>query len=84
MSSVTVAPEIDFGLIPDEYDLERRVYNFNKYVKKMKLDNSYYGLDNIPKEWIDKRLRGIAIRQNLTDEWKSRGITKEEAPELLS
>ena len=29
------------------------------------------------KDWIDKRLRGIAIRQNLTDEWKERGITKE-------
>jgi prophage antirepressor-like protein len=29
------------------------------------------------KEWIDKRLRGIAIRQNLTDEWKKRGITEE-------
>ena len=27
------------------------------------------------KDWIDKRLRGIAIRQNLTDEWKERGIT---------
>ena len=29
------------------------------------------------KDWIDKRLRGIAIRQNLTDEWKKRGITEE-------
>jgi DNA polymerase-3 subunit alpha len=38
---------IDFGLIPDEYDLERRVYNFNKYIKKLKLDATYYGLDNI-------------------------------------
>ncbi len=28
-----------------------------------------------PKDWIDKRLRGIAIRQNLTDEWQDRGIT---------
>lgn len=27
------------------------------------------------KDWIDKRLRGIAIRQNLTDEWKERGLT---------
>ena len=27
-------------------------------------------------DWIDKRLRGIAIRQNLTDEWKERGITE--------
>ena len=26
------------------------------------------------KSWIDKRLRGIAIRQNLTDEWKDRGV----------
>lgn len=29
------------------------------------------------KDWIDKRLRGIAIRQNLTDEWKERGINQE-------
>ncbi len=29
------------------------------------------------KDWIDKRLRGIAIRQNLTDEWKERGINSE-------
>jgi len=28
------------------------------------------------KDWIDKRLRGIAIRQNLTDEWKKRGVKK--------
>jgi len=27
-----------------------------------------------PKEWIDKRLRGIAVRQDLTDEWKERGV----------
>jgi DNA-damage-inducible protein D len=26
------------------------------------------------KDWIDKRLRGIAIRQNLTEEWQERGI----------
>jgi DNA polymerase-3 subunit alpha len=38
---------IDFGLIPDEYDMERRVYNFNKYLKKMKLDATWYGLDDI-------------------------------------
>jgi len=29
------------------------------------------------KDWIDKRIRGIAVRQNLTDEWKKRGITEE-------
>lgn len=32
---------IDFGLIPDEYDLQRRVFNFNKYLKKMKKEDCY-------------------------------------------
>lgn len=36
-----------------------------------------YEQKGYPKDWIDKRLRGIAIRQNLTDEWKERGITAE-------
>ena len=44
---------IDFGLIPDEYDIERRVYNFNKYVKKLKW-NSYYALDNIAFTFYEK------------------------------
>src|SRR5574344_2404626 len=35
-----------------------------------------YEKKGYPKDWIDKRLRGIAIRQNLTDEWKARGITE--------
>ncbi len=29
------------------------------------------------KEWIEKRLRGIAIRQELTEEWKNRGIKQD-------
>lgn len=33
-----------------------------------------YEQKGYPKDWIDKRLRGIAIRQNLTDEWQERGI----------
>lgn len=33
-----------------------------------------YEQKGYPKDWIDKRLRGIAIRQSLTDEWKERGI----------
>ena len=36
-----------------------------------------YEQKGYPKDWIDKRLRGIAIRQNLTDEWIRRGITEE-------
>jgi prophage antirepressor-like protein len=34
-----------------------------------------YEKKGYPKEWIDKRLRGIAVRQDLTDEWKQRGVT---------
>ena len=37
---------IDFKLIPNEYDFQCKVYNFNKYLKKHKIDN-LYGLDNI-------------------------------------
>ncbi len=37
----------------------------------------YYELKGYPKEWIDKRLRGIAIRQELTEEWKSRAVHEE-------
>lgn len=33
-----------------------------------------YEKKGYPKEWIDKRLRGIAVRQDLTDEWKERGV----------
>jgi prophage antirepressor-like protein len=34
-----------------------------------------YEKKGYPKTWIDKRLRGIAVRQDLTDEWKDRGAS---------
>jgi len=34
-----------------------------------------YEKKGYPKEWVDKRLRGIAVRQDLTDEWKDRGAS---------
>lgn len=37
---------MNFDLIPREYDLQCRVYNFNKYLKKFKT-GTLYGLDNI-------------------------------------
>lgn len=33
-----------------------------------------YEKKGYPKEWIDKRLRGIAVRQDLTGEWQDRGV----------
>lgn len=44
---------IDFGLIPDKYDLQRRVYNFNKYLKKNKTQ-TYYALDEIAFSFYEK------------------------------
>jgi prophage antirepressor-like protein len=32
-----------------------------------------YEKKGYPKEWIDKRVRGIAVRNDLTGEWKDRG-----------
>ncbi|MBA2649320.1 MAG: Bro-N domain-containing protein [Legionella sp.] len=43
-----------------------------------------YEQKGYPKEWIDKRLRGMAIRQNLTDEWKDRGINNQQDYAILT
>lgn len=43
-----------------------------------------YEKKGYPKDWIDKRIRGIAIRQNLTDEWKRRGISSEQDFAILT
>lgn len=49
--------------------------------ERMKL---IYEQKGYSKDWIDKRLRGIAIRQNLTDEWQERGITKQDDFSILT
>jgi len=43
-----------------------------------------YKKKGYPKEWIDKRLRGIAVRQDLTDEWKDRGARTNLAYAILT
>jgi len=43
-----------------------------------------YEQKGYPQDWIDKRLRGIAIRQNLTDEWQERGITEQRNYAILT
>ena len=56
------------------YDRVLEIENPELAQERMK---ELYEQKGYPKDWIDKRLRGIAIRQNLTDEWKERGITEE-------
>ncbi len=35
-------------------------------------------------EWIEKRMRGIAIREELTDQWQKRGIKEQKEYEILT
>jgi len=42
--------------------------------KRMK---EIYHQKGYSEEWIEKRVRGISVRDELTDEWKKRGLTDE-------
>jgi hypothetical protein len=37
-----------------------------------------YKLKGYSADWIEKRMRGIAIREELTDEWHQRGAVRRE------
>lgn len=63
------------------YERMQEIENPELAQKRMK---ELYEQKGYPKDWIDKRLRGIAIRQNLTDEWKEWGITKEKDFAILT
>lgn len=43
-----------------------------------------YKLKGYSDSWIEKRLRGIAIREELTDEWKNRGAREKKDYEILT
>lgn len=43
-----------------------------------------YEKKGYPKDWIDKRLRGIAVRQDLTGEWNNRGVQTEKEYAILT
>jgi prophage antirepressor-like protein len=63
------------------YDRVLEIENPELAQERMK---ALYEQKGYPKDWIDKRMRGIAIRQNLTDEWKKRGITEEKEYAILT
>ena len=78
---------IDFGLIPDEYDMVRRVYNFTKYLKKLKLDATWYGLDEIAFDFYSQHFNidnlvpaetesGFKIKQTVWDNIYQRYMDK--------
>jgi len=43
-----------------------------------------YKLKGYSEDWIEKRMRGIAIREELTDEWKKREIKERKEFEILT
>ncbi|PIU84005.1 MAG: phage antirepressor protein [Elusimicrobia bacterium CG06_land_8_20_14_3_00_38_11] len=43
-----------------------------------------YKLKGYSNDWIEKRMRGIAIREELTDEWQKRGAKEERNYEILT
>jgi DNA-damage-inducible protein D len=43
-----------------------------------------YKLKGYPDSWIEKRMRGIAIREELTDEWKDSGARIQKDYEILT
>lgn len=63
------------------YERVQEIENPELAQERMK---ALYEQKGYPKDWIDKRLRGMAIRQNLTDEWKERGIKEQKDYAILT
>lgn len=43
-----------------------------------------YKAKGYSEDWIEKRMRGIAIREEFTDEWKKHGVEKDKENEILT
>lgn len=58
---------IDFHLIPEEYDFQCRVYNYNKYLKKFK-EETYYLMNNIAFSFYEKNFDlDLLVLDDLTE-----------------
>jgi len=49
-----------------------------------KRTRTLYKLKGYSDDWIEKRMRGIAIREELTDEWQNRGAQEDKDYEILT
>ncbi|MFA5887043.1 MAG: Bro-N domain-containing protein [Patescibacteria group bacterium] len=49
-----------------------------------KRTRALYKAKGYPDDWIEKRMRGIAIREELTDEWQNRGAENERDYAILT
>ncbi len=63
------------------YDRVEEIQNPELAQKRMK---EIYKAKGYSDDWIEKRVRGIAIRDELTDEWKKRGLIEEREYAILT
>ncbi|PIN80212.1 phage antirepressor protein [Candidatus Woesearchaeota archaeon CG10_big_fil_rev_8_21_14_0_10_30_7] len=63
------------------YDRVQEIENPELAQKRMR---ELYNAKGYSDDWIEKRVRGIAIRDELTDEWKKRGVLEEREYVILT
>lgn len=63
------------------YERVREIENPELATKRTRI---LYKLKGYPDDWIEKRMRGIAIREELTDEWQKRGAQEQKDYEILT
>ena len=63
------------------YERVQEIENPELAHKRMK---EIYKAKGYPEDWIEKGVRGIAIRDELTDEWDKRGVKKEKEFAILT
>lgn len=63
------------------YERVQEIENPELATKRMRM---LYKLKGYSDDWIEKRMRGIAIREELTDEWKKREVKEKREYEILT
>jgi hypothetical protein len=63
------------------YERVQEIENPELATKRTRL---LYKMKGYPDDWIEKRMRGIAIREELTEEWQKRGAEKDKDYEILT
>ena len=63
------------------YERVQEIENPELATKRIRM---LYKLKGYSDDWIEKRMRGIAIRDELTDEWQKRGAKEEKEYEILT
>ncbi len=63
------------------YDRVQEIENPELAQVRMK---ELYKAKRYSNDWIEKRVRGIVVRQELTDEWKKRGVKEEKEYAILT